>query len=153
MTGQYSGDMSVAGGEEQAPLDLLRELLEVSGRVRAEITTVLVTFGLNESLAGLLWALDPAGGGAVEMRQLAGLLACDPSNVTLMSNRLEARGLVARRSHPTDGRVRVLELTEEGQQLWRDLSQQLAMLSPVHALSAQEQTRLRELLGKIQQQA
>jgi DNA-binding MarR family transcriptional regulator len=46
------------------------------------------------------------------MGELAKLLACDSSNVTWITDRLEERGLVERRAAPHDRRVKLLVLTE-----------------------------------------
>ena len=51
------------------------------------------------------------------MRALAQQLFCDPSNVTGIVDRLEARGMIERRSSETDRRVKIIRLTPEGQRL------------------------------------
>ncbi len=51
------------------------------------------------------------------MRALAQQLFCDPSNVTGIVDRLEARGLIERRGSETDRRVRIIRLTAEGQRV------------------------------------
>jgi DNA-binding MarR family transcriptional regulator len=48
------------------------------------------------------------------MRELAGALRCDNSYVTSVVDGLEQRGLARRRPHPTDRRIKVIELTEQG---------------------------------------
>src|SRR5262249_49911019 len=48
------------------------------------------------------------------MGRLAETLACDASNVTGLIDRLESRGLIRRRTSPSDRRVKVLELTPAG---------------------------------------
>jgi DNA-binding MarR family transcriptional regulator len=48
------------------------------------------------------------------MGSLAQACRCDASNVTWMVDRLEERGLVERRSVPTDRRVKAIALTELG---------------------------------------
>ncbi len=48
------------------------------------------------------------------MGDLAGLMVCDASNVTWLVDRLEERGLVERRPHPRDRRVKSVVLTPEG---------------------------------------
>src|SRR5437764_3423083 len=42
----------------------------------------------------------------ISMRELAARLKCDPSNITGLIDRLEVRGLVERRAHPADRRVK-----------------------------------------------
>src|SRR5213080_1765965 len=51
------------------------------------------------------------------MGELAKLLACDSSNVTWITDRLEERGLVERRAAPHDRRVKLLVLTSKGRGL------------------------------------
>ena len=51
------------------------------------------------------------------MRELAERLKSDPSNVTGLIDRLEARGLVERRPDPNDRRIKGLALTAAGARL------------------------------------
>ena len=51
------------------------------------------------------------------MRKLAQKLKCEPSNVTGIVDRLEARGLVERRPDPADRRVKVAAATDEGRRV------------------------------------
>ena len=62
-----------------------------------------------------LRVLEP--GVETPMRALAQQLFCDPSNVTGIVDRLEARGLIERRSLETDRRVKIIRLTDEGQRV------------------------------------
>jgi DNA-binding MarR family transcriptional regulator len=48
------------------------------------------------------------------MRTLAETLHCDPSNVTWLIDRLEGHGLVERRTHLRDRRVKTVVLTQAG---------------------------------------
>ena len=49
------------------------------------------------------------------MREVAETLACDSSNLTGITDRLEERGLVRRSADEKDRRVKLLVLTEEGE--------------------------------------
>jgi DNA-binding MarR family transcriptional regulator len=60
----------------------------------------------------VLHLIEP--GRPVPMRRLAKTLSCDASNVTGLVDRLEARGLVERRSASGDRRVRMIQLTPAG---------------------------------------
>jgi DNA-binding MarR family transcriptional regulator len=72
--------------------------------------------------------------GPQPMRDLAGELGCDASNLTGIADRLEARGLVHRQADPQDRRVKLLVLTEEGRRV-ADEGWQAAMAgNPVLAL-------------------
>ena len=87
---------------------------------------------------------------AVTMREFAGTLHCDNSYVTSVIDVLEERGLVERQLHPTDRRVKVLRLTEEGSLLAKKLRH--ALLQPPQSfrnLSEEETVELRCLLRKL----
>lgn len=96
-------------------------VFEVHAAVLTEFETLTAGSGLTPSLARGLWALDPEDG-PLPRRTVAERLGCDPSNVTLLADRLEQQRLVRRTRDPADGRVRALELTAKG----RDLRQRLA---------------------------
>jgi DNA-binding MarR family transcriptional regulator len=71
--------------------------------------------GLSAQQARLLCAagrLPKAGLG-----DLAAVMRCDRSNVSRLVERVEKRGLVARRGTESDGRVTVVALSDDGQQV------------------------------------
>lgn len=51
------------------------------------------------------------------MREVAGYLSCNSSNLTGITDRLEDRNLVERTADPSDRRVKLLVLTPEGEKL------------------------------------
>jgi len=78
--------------------------------------------GLTAQQAELLCvALRPGSVG-----DIAEQLHCDRSNVSRLVDRAHARGLVARREGEDDARVRVIELTPEGERLAREFIAALA---------------------------
>jgi DNA-binding MarR family transcriptional regulator len=87
--------------------------------------------------------------GPIPMRELAGLLHCDASNVTGLTDRLESRGLVERRQDDQDRRVKTLALTDAGHGLMSILTAEITATSPVAVLDAEEQAHLRDLLRAI----
>jgi DNA-binding MarR family transcriptional regulator len=91
--------------------------------------------------------LDPDE--AMPMSALAERLFCDASNVTGLVDRLEARGLVERRTAEGDRRVKALTLTREGVEL-RD--RVLAVMSEppeaIAALTLADQRALRDILAR-----
>src|SRR5919204_3339028 len=68
------------------------------------------------------------------MGELAKRLACDNSNVTWITDRLEERGLVQRQPAPGDRRVRLLVLTDAGRRLRDEIAARLAV--PPEAIAA-----------------
>lgn len=82
------------------------------------------------------------------MRDLAGQLACDPSHLTSIADRLEERGL-ARRRTGDDRRVKLLELTPAGLALRDRLVVAASTASPTSRLDDAERDTLIGLLERI----
>ena len=82
---------------------------------RAKVGEALAELGLTFAQAHALRLLEPDL--PSPMSALADLLFCDASNVTGIADRLEARGLVERRSVGADRRVKTLALTPAGVEL------------------------------------
>ncbi|MCX5140083.1 MULTISPECIES: MarR family winged helix-turn-helix transcriptional regulator [unclassified Streptomyces] len=100
--------------------------------------------GAQARVLGLL-SLDP-----LPMRRIAQKLKCEPSNVTGIVDRLEARGLVERRPDPADRRVKLAAPTEEGARTARKLRDSLGFArEPLAGLSDQERAVLRDLLRRM----
>jgi DNA-binding MarR family transcriptional regulator len=94
-------------------------------------------------------ALRILGGGPRPMGELAKFLACDSSNVTAITDRLEERGLVRRTAADHDRRVKLLVLTDEGEQVRRAITERLAEPPPpIAALSVSDQKALLEILTR-----
>src|SRR6185437_1880381 len=86
----------------------------------------------------------------ISMRELAERLRSDPSNVTGLIDRLEARGLVERRPHPSDRRIKGLALTTAGARLRARLFARLYSAPPaVTALAQRDQRALRDVLQRV----
>ena len=135
-------------------LPLLDQLVEQAYTFSAAIgrwsATILAELELTEALGDVLWQLG-AVGEAVPMRDLAGRLHCDPSNVTFLADRLEERGLIERRPDLSDRRVKLLALTTAGLAVRTRIVQAAATRSPLARLSPADQQRLCRLLDKCLQ--
>lgn len=100
--------------------------------------------GAQARLLGLL-SLEP-----LPMRRLAQKLKCEPSNVTGIMDRLEARGLVERQADPSDRRVKLAVATEEGVRVAGSLRDSLGFArEPLAGLSREERLSLRDLLQRM----
>ena len=91
-----------------------------------------------------------ADDGGFRMSDLAESWGCDASYVTALADGLEERGLVERRPHPTDRRVKTIVLTPAGRTK-RARAMELLAEPPAAfgALTAAEQRQLRDLLRKL----
>jgi DNA-binding MarR family transcriptional regulator len=75
---------------------------------------ILRELGLTPGHLKALAVLDPER--PRPMKAMADALSCDASMVTWLTDRLEERGLVERRSDPSDRRVKTIALTPSGVQ-------------------------------------
>ena len=85
----------------------------------------------------------------LQMSVLATQLGCDASNVTSIVDKLETRGLLARRSDDRDRRVKVLVPTAEGDRTYAEIEERMLVAPPaIENLSAHDQQSLCEILGR-----
>ncbi|MER7010640.1 MarR family transcriptional regulator [Saccharopolyspora sp. NPDC000359] len=84
----------------------------------------------------------------LSMRELANRMHCATSNVTFLIDRLEKRGLVSRRPHPTDRRAKEIALTEEGEQQREQIIERFSADNPLSGLTADQQKTLHQLLQR-----
>ncbi|MFE4366906.1 MarR family winged helix-turn-helix transcriptional regulator [Streptomyces sp. NPDC056835] len=131
------------------PLTL--EVVELIGTVVARYYAEYEQVAARHSLTGAqarvlgLLSLEP-----LPMRGIARKLQCEPSNVTGIVDRLEARGLVERRPDPADRRVKLAAPTQEGKETAIRLRDSLDFArEPLAALSDEERGTLRDLLKRM----
>ena len=84
-------------------------------RHRAAAAQVLAPLGLHPGQEVLLLELH-AHGPRTQV-QLAGASGCEPPTITGSVRKLESAGLIVRRPSPTDGRVTIVELSDQGRSL------------------------------------
>jgi len=133
------------------PDELTLEVVELIGTVVAryheeyeEAAGRHALTGAQARLLGLL-SLEP-----LPMRRLAQKLKCEPSNVTGIVDRLEARGLVERQADSADRRVKLAVATEEGARVAGSLRDSLGFArEPLAGLSREERVSLRDLLQRM----
>jgi MarR family transcriptional regulator, organic hydroperoxide resistance regulator len=133
-----------ARAEESLAREAWAPLFELIQERMRHFPALAAEFELSPVQAHVLRTL---GYGPQPMSVLAGYLSCDASNVTGLVDRLEARGLVERRGAEHDRRVKLLCLTEAGQEVRRGLMARLAEPPPaIAALSAAELRALRDVM-------
>ncbi len=115
--------------------------------MRPRMIRLASEFGLSPPQLFALRTLDPDN--PVSMRELAGQLHCDSSNVTGLVDGLAAQGLVQRREADHDRRVRMLVLTERGTEVRERMQAAVQTVPPaLAALSAADQRALRDILRR-----
>jgi len=119
--------------------------MQIFGSVRPRMLDVQAEYGLKPPQFFALDALDEP----LPMSHIADMLRCDRSAVTWITDRLEERGYVERRSDERDRRVKLLALTDEGRRVREEIRRRLAVPPDALArLSRTEQRELRDLLRK-----
>jgi DNA-binding MarR family transcriptional regulator len=134
-----------------APAAGMFALLHAASAVESFVESKLSPIGLSIPKLAALHRLVEAGD-TLPLGQLAERLACVKSNVTQLVDRLESDGLVTRAPDPNDRRSRLAVITDagrtaylEGARIQREAEQQI-----FSALSADESTRLAEIIEKLQ---
>ena len=126
---------------------LVQQFLGLNELMRRHFTARCEEFDLTPVQARVLREL---ASGPLPMGDLAGRLGCDASNVTGLSDRLSAQGLVERQPSEADRRVKVLVLTPEGELVHRRLWQRLMTDSPMSkGLSRKQQSSLHRLMAQL----
>ncbi|ONM48007.1 MarR family winged helix-turn-helix transcriptional regulator [Nocardia donostiensis] len=110
----------------------------ISDHVRERATTL----GLTGAQATALREMT----GPMTLSELAERMSCEPSNATFVVDKLQQRGLVQRRPHPTDRRAKQLVLTAQGTSLREQLIALLVEESPLAGLTPAQQKSLHQLL-------
>ncbi|MER6612332.1 MarR family winged helix-turn-helix transcriptional regulator [Streptomyces xantholiticus] len=135
----------------QRPDPLTLEVVELIGTVVARYHAEYERAAADHTLTGAqarvlgLLSMEPT-----PMRRMAQKLKCEPSNVTGIVDRLEARGLVERRPDPSDRRVKLAAATQEGRSTARRLRESLDFArEPLAQLTEVERTVLRDLLRRM----
>jgi MarR family transcriptional regulator, organic hydroperoxide resistance regulator len=127
---------------EEASEAFFQILMDQRNRFQA----ISAEIGLTPPQAGTLYHIGFSPNG-LAMSALANTMHCDPSNVTGIVDKLEARRLVERRASEGDRRVKRLVLTAEGVRLRDKLSTRL--MQPAEwmlKLPAADQRALRDIL-------
>jgi DNA-binding MarR family transcriptional regulator len=141
----------VVSVETSAAHEAQKLFFEIGMAQRVKVGAALGALGLGFAQAHALRMLDPEE--ARPMSALAERLFCDASNVTGIVDRLEARGLVERRSAAGDRRVKALTLTPAGVELREHV---LAVMSEppdaIAALPPADQRALRDILARAVEQ-
>ncbi|HYS29645.1 MAG TPA: MarR family transcriptional regulator [Candidatus Limnocylindria bacterium] len=115
---------------------------------RERISPTLEGFQLSRPQAFLLY--EVRSGRPLSQHDVADRLHCEPSNVTGLIDRLEAKGLVERRPDPADRRVKRLLATKKGRALITKVMDRFFKAPPsVNRLSTEEQRTLRDLLRRL----
>lgn len=128
-------------------LEVTVQLHELADEIAQRLAGPIAAANLTSATAYALDVIDPDRD-PLTMSDLATRLGCNPSNATFIVAQLEREGYVQRTADSSDARRRVVGLTAEGRRVRTALRADLAAISPLIALSAEELNRLSLLLAK-----
>ena len=140
-----------AHADDHMALRLWLRLLACSNRIEAPLRTRLrQQFEGSLPRFDLMAQLDRHPGG-LRMRELSRRLMVTGGNVTGLTDRLVAEGLVERRDDIADGRAVTVQLTAEGRRQFRAMARahEAWVAELFGGLSAAQQAQLFELLGRL----
>jgi len=124
------------------------QVLDLAMHQRRRFFQVLADFGFTFGDFRALVVMEPDQ--PMPMGSLAQVWECDASNATWVVDRLEERGLVERRTLPTDRRVKTVALTEVGLKTKAELFAALYRPPPEFlALDTERLEALRAALGSL----
>lgn len=126
--------------------EIIGRLLDLFHRMQANFEATSASLGLTTAEGQALHHLDAPA----PMRAMADSLCCDASYITVLADRLEARGLVNRSPDPDDRRVKRLVLTKRGRKLREELLAAIHETTPaLTGLDATQRSVLVQLLRTL----
>jgi DNA-binding MarR family transcriptional regulator len=102
--------MNMSNAQADAQWELGKLLHDLDMACAARMRDWMAPLGLTVAQASALREMT----GAMTMKELAAKMSCEPSNATVIIDRLETQQLIERRPHPSDRRAKQLVLTDEG---------------------------------------
>jgi DNA-binding MarR family transcriptional regulator len=123
--------------------------MQASFRAKKGFIKLADEHGLSVAQLYVLCSLEP--GEPMPMKDIAGLLNCDPSNVTGICDRLFQLHYIERDEKPEDRRVKMITLTAKGEELRERLVQGILSYRSerLERLTTTEQSQLKQLLLHI----
>jgi DNA-binding MarR family transcriptional regulator len=116
------------------------------GQLSGQFIETAARHKLTTMQAKVLWLAETP----TAMRLIAQGLHCDASNITGVVDRLEARGLVERRSDPDDRRIKQIVRTPAGREVAQRLRAEMyASVPALQRLDEQQQCQLIALLETL----
>jgi len=126
------------------------QLLQLMFQNKHRIYHIAEKYELTTMQSAALTMLKPDEPQA--MRALSDYFMCDASTVTGLVDRMETRQLITRANHPTDRRVKLLALTEEGLKIKEAIMNETLQTEDERLkkiLSVDERKVLKDLLNRL----
>jgi DNA-binding MarR family transcriptional regulator len=129
--------------------DLYRRVMLLMMRSKQHVHTIMEKRSMTPVQGMLLMLLEP--GKTMSMQSLSTLMSCDASNTTGLVDRLDSHNLIERTVDPSDRRVKLITLSEQGlecrEQLLKGLRE--AETADLQKLTAEEQESFSRIIDKL----
>lgn len=119
--------------------EIITTIVTLGRLIRTEADKRARAHGMTRAQWSILINLEKQPG--LLQKELAEILEVEPITVARLVDRLEARGMVERRSDPSDRRCWRLHLTDASRPLMSEIDQQLGDLADVCTEGLDEQNR------------
>ena len=124
-------------------------LMFTSYRLKSEVTKALKPFGLTSAQYNVMRILKGSSPQAMCVKQIGQRMIEPSSNVPRILDRLELKKYVTRMRSESDGRETLIELTPEGAELLKKVSETVTQMDGSHVnLTDSEARLLNDLLDK-----
>lgn len=143
----YTSDMS---SDERVMMAIVR----LAERFKKDFSALFRKWGLTFSQYNLLRVLDASENGQNTMKNVNRIMLVSSANMTGIAKRLERSGFIMRTSDPYDDRSKRLQITPEGRQVLRDISdlKERRLRRYLRKYSEKQKSELLEILGQVLQQ-
>jgi DNA-binding MarR family transcriptional regulator len=140
----YKSDMSI---DERVMMAIVR----LAERYKKNSSAVVKKWGLTFSQYNVLRVLDASENGENTMKSVNRIMLVSSANMTGIAKRLEKTGFIIRKSDPDDDRIKRLQITPEGIEVLRAISdhKELSLKRYLTRYSDEQKSALLETLREI----
>ena len=133
------------------PSPISKRIRIISNKFRELLDRNLQKYNLTGVQMEVLCYLKSNSDKEIHQREIEYWFQLKNPTVTGILNRLEEKGYITRRRNPEDGRYRIIEITEKGNQVMEDMGEGARDLDEriYECMTAEEQEKLLELLDRI----
>jgi DNA-binding MarR family transcriptional regulator len=129
------------------PQQLCDEVMRLLNNFKADFSDIADGCHLTKVQMFALYSISTQG--ELPMGKVAGVLHCDPSNVTGIVDRLVNQDLIVRVESPTDRRTKMLRLTQKGRMFVDQVESEMPERMGCNKFPAAERAQLCNLLQKL----
>ncbi len=134
---------------------LIAGIVRISESYQKDCSALFRQYGLTFAQYGVLRALDGSERGQNSITNVSKIMLVSGANMTGISRRLEQSGFLSRNKSPDDDRMTILEITQKGRQILREVEKDKESIIARYlgnypeSLKVEFLTLVRETLSKV----